>query len=182
MGLVLASSSPRRRDLLREAGYSFDIQPVEVDETPEPGLGVKAAALAIAERKARAAAARCAGTILAADTVVSIDGEILGKPADNREARRMIERLSGRTHEVFTAVCVLDTGTGALRRCVVASRVRFRPLSPEEVEAYAAGGEGLDKAGGYGIQGAAGAFVLSLEGPVDNVVGLPMEAVREMLG
>jgi septum formation protein len=179
--LILASASPRRRDLLGDAGFVFGIEAVDVDETPPEGLRPMDAARVIAERKVRAAAARRGGLILAADTVVSLDGEILGKPKDRVEARRMIERLSGRSHEVFTAVCVLRTGTGDVEGRVVASRVRFRDLSPEEIEAYVSGGEGLDKAGGYGIQGAAGAFVLSVDGPVDNVVGLPMAAVREML-
>lgn len=182
MTLLLASASPRREQLLTDAGIAFVARPVVVDETPPPGMTPAQAVLAIAERKARAAADLSPGArILAADTIVVLDGRILGKPADRADARRMIASLSGRTHEVLTAVVFLETSSGRAKTAVVTSRVRFRALRTEEIERYAAGGEGLDKAGGYAIQGGAGAFVEEVVGPIDNVIGLPMATVRELL-
>lgn len=121
------------------------------------------------------------GLVLGADTIVVLDGEILGKPASEEHARLLLARLSGREHEVVTGVCLLDAATGRARTRAVSSRVRFREIGSEEIGAYVATGEPLDKAGAYGIQGGAAAFVEELVGSRDNVIGLPVDEVREML-
>ena len=178
--LILASGSPRRRELLPRLGSSF--------ETCSPHVGEHVAGHArdivytLAQRKAHAAAAQYAdGVIIASDTLVSLDGVPLGKPADAEDARRMLTALSGRQHEVFTGVCVLDAKSGRSETRSVRTGVTFRALAPGEIEAYIATGEPMDKAGAYAIQGGAGRFVEALDGPFDNVVGFPTEAVREML-
>ncbi|MHC4859543.1 MAG: Maf family protein [Planctomycetota bacterium] len=182
MTLVLASTSPRRRLLLTEAGIDHRVVHVPVDESLPVGLPPEEAVRDLAERKARAALTEVAeGQILAADTAVVLDGTLLGKPRSREEAREMLRRLSAREHRVMTGVCLVDAAVGQSRTRVVTSRVRFRELSEAEIEEYVETGEPLDKAGAYGIQGAAGAFVVGLVGPLDNVVGLPVEEVREML-
>jgi septum formation protein len=180
--LVLASASPRRKALLAEAGIEHRVLPVDVDETPPPGVVPVEVALALAERKALAAATETDDRpLLAADTIVVLDGLILGKPADAADAAAMLRALSGRSHEVITGVCVLpSTREGILLRAVVTA-VRFRELDDAEIDAYVASGEPLDKAGSYGIQGGAGKFVAELDGSLSNVIGLPVEEVREML-
>jgi septum formation protein len=183
--LVLASASPRRRALLEAAGILHRILPVTVDETVPAGVDPADHVRRLAERKARAAA-RGAGAeravVLGADTEVVLDGEILGKPADAAEARRVLSRLSDREHRVLTGVFLLDVRAGTGRGRVVGTTVTFRRLETAEIEAYVASGEPFDKAGGYGIQGAAAAFVASRDGPLDNVIGLPVAAVRELIG
>jgi septum formation protein len=182
MVLALASASPRRKALLEAAGIEHRVLPVHVDESLPPGLDPRASVSRLAERKARAAARRLGeGAVLAADTAVWLDGKMLGKPGSPAEAVETLGRLSGREHVVLTGVCLIDAATGETVTRVVSSRVRFRELSREEIEAYVATGEPLDKAGAYGIQGAASAFVAELEGSYENVVGLPVEEVREML-
>ena len=186
--LVLASRSPRRADLLRAAQIVFDVGGLaDVDETPQPGLADPCAIVReLAERKARAAALLAPGDrVLAADTLVFLDGEILGKPADAADARRMLAALSGRTHDVATGVAVaaLDApDTVRLRSGVDLTRVRFRVLSAAEIEAYVETGEPQDKAGAYALQGGAGGFVEHLEGREDTVIGLPIPLVRQLLG
>ncbi len=178
--VILASGSPRRRELLGEMGIEFEIDVPDVDETMEgaPDEMVKA----LAERKARAVAEkRSEGLIVAADTLVALDGRALGKPVDDEEAKEMLSSLSGRAHDIFTGVCVMDAASG---KCVVeADRtgVRFREISREEIEAYVATGEPRDKAGAYAIQGGAGAFVLEYEGSWTNAIGLPIELLDKML-
>lgn len=186
--LILASASPRRAELLREAGIAFEVLPVAVDETPRPGESARQMVRRLAEQKARLAAARlppaAAGhplLLLAADTTVALGGEIFGKPANAEDARQMLAKLSGRTHEVITAVALLCLPEGALRVADATTRVTFRPLSDAEVEAYVASGEPRDKAGAYAIQGGAAGFVVRIEGSYSNVVGLPIERVKEML-
>ena len=178
--LVLASASPRRRELLAALGLSFDVRPTDLDERPLPGEEPAAHVRRLAREKA-AAAARDGELVLAADTVVAVDGEILGKPRDAGEARRMLERLSGRTHEVHSGVA-LRLGASAPREAVevVRTRVRFAPLSAAELDWYLASGEPFDKAGAYAIQGLGALLVEEIEGNYTNVVGLPLPAVRRL--
>ena len=173
---VLASASPRRAELLRAAGFTFDVVVADVDETVHPGESADAYVRRVAAAKARAVTARVPGRrVLAADTTVVVDGEILGKPVDAAEAARMLRRLSGRTHQVLTGVC-LD---GACE--VESSDVEFVPLSGEEIAWYVASGEPMDKAGAYAIQGLAARFISGIRGSYSNVVGLPIARVYAML-
>ncbi len=178
--LILASGSPRRRELLSRMGYTFEICAPDVDE--HVSGHASDIVFTLAQRKARAAAERFDdGVIIASDTLVSLDGAPLGKPEDVDDARRMLAALSGREHEVFTGVCVIDAATGRSETRSVRTGVTFRALTAEEIDAYIATGEPMDKAGAYAIQGGAGAFVSGLDGPFDNVVGFPTEDVRQML-
>ena len=178
--LILASGSPRRRQLLSEMGYRFDIRTPDVDEHVDgPARDV---VRVLSERKARAAAAGVdRGIVIASDTLVSLDGVPLGKPCDRDDARRMLRALSGREHEVFSGVCVLDAQSGRCETRVARTGVRFRELTDGEIEAYIDTGEPMDKAGAYAIQGGAGAFVTGLDGSFENVMGFPVDDVREML-
>ena len=182
MRLILASASPRRAELLSAAGFSFDVQPADVDETPQPTEAATEYALRVARDKANAVATRCrqsGSPVLAADTVVVADGEILGKPRDDAEARRMLKRLSGRVHEVHTGV-VLRSLHGESEE-LVTTRVRVLPLSDDEISWYIATGEAHGKAGAYAIQGYAARFIDHIEGSWSNVVGLPIATVYRML-
>jgi septum formation protein len=185
MVLVLASASPRRRALLAEAGLRFEVRPADVPEDPEPGAAPADVARNLAVRKARAAArdlgpAPC--IVLGADTVVALDdGRLLGKPRDRAEAEGHLRALSGTTHSVVTGVCLRGVPGGDEEVFHVGSRVTMRPLEEREIRDYAAGGEGLDKAGGYAIQEGGDRFVTRLEGSRTNVVGLPMEEVLARL-
>ena len=182
MRLILASASPRRAELLTNAGFTFDVQPADVDETPlrdEPPAGY---ALRVARDKARliqAATPEAGSLILAADTVVVARDRILGKPADAAESRAMLKLLSGEVHEVHTGVVIL--GDGAESAEVVTSRVRFVRLSDREIEWYVASGEPEGKAGAYAIQGRAARFIDWIEGSWSNIVGLPVAAVYRLL-
>ena len=178
--LILASGSPRRRELLARMGYSFEICTPDVDEHVTGRA--RDIVRTLAERKARAASAHYDdGVIIASDTLVSLDGAPLGKPAGEREAHEMLSALSGREHEVFTGVCVLDAKTGSTETRTVRTGVTFRDITPGEIDAYIATGEPMDKAGAYAIQGGAAPFVQALDGEFENVVGFPVEEVREML-
>lgn len=184
--LILASASPRRRDLLREAGIEFEIV---VPEAVEPSRATGEDARAFAQRaalaKATEVARRRAGRlVLGADTIVVLDGEVLGKPRDEAEARAMLARLSGRTHHVYSGVALARAhpdGGVAADSAVAETRVTFRRLDAGDIAAYVGTGEPLDKAGAYGIQGLGGRLVAGYEGSYTNVVGLPMETVRRML-
>ncbi|HIS03278.1 MAG TPA: septum formation protein Maf [Candidatus Pullichristensenella avicola] len=178
--LILASASPRRRELLQRMGYAFEVCAPDVDEHVEGRAEDIVRTLAV--RKARAAAARCdEGIVVASDTLVSLEGKPLGKPADESEAYAMLRALSGRSHEVFTGVCLLDAATGREAVEVVETRVRFRALSDAQIWDYIRTGEPMDKAGAYGIQGGAGKFVEALEGSFENVMGFPVDEVERML-
>ncbi len=178
--LILASGSPRRRELLAKMGYTFEICAPDVDEHVTGHA--RDIVYTLAQRKAHAAAEHVArGVIVASDTLVSLDGVPLGKPADAAEAHRMLAALSGREHEVFTGVCVLDAETGESETRSVRTGVTFREIAPEEIDAYITTGEPMDKAGAYAIQGGAGAFVSALDGELENVIGFPVVEVREML-
>lgn len=181
--LVLASGSPRRRELLAELGLEFLVRPVPADETPVHGETPEQLVRRLALAKARAAV-RTDEVALGADTVVALDDEILGKPADDDEARRMLGRLSGREHDVWTGVAVVadERGTRSESSAVERSRVRFRHLERAEIDAYVASGEPHDKAGAYAVQGGASAFVDQLRGSWSNVVGLPWMATARLLG
>jgi septum formation protein len=181
--LVLASSSPRRRELLARLGLEFEVRPSDADERPLPGEAPAELVRRLALAKARAAA-RPGEAALGADTVVALDDEILGKPIDDAEARRMLRRLAARRHEVWSGVAVVvpaDGGTAREAVEVVLSEVDFRPLSDAEIDAYVAGGEPRDKAGSYAVQGGASGFVAALVGERSNVVGLPLGAAARLL-
>lgn len=177
--LVLASGSPRRADLLRAAGFSFSVRPAGVEEWPFAGGSAVSYAEALARAKAGAVPAGDDEVVLAADTVVVVDGSVLGKPGSPEEAADMLRTLSGRRHEVVTGVAVRRGS--AQRWGHQGALVTFRPLGPAEIAAYVASGEPLDKAGAYAIQGGAAGFVEGLEGPWDTVVGLPVELARALV-
>jgi len=179
--LILASASPRRRELLRTLCPDFRVVPSDLEETLAAG-SPRVAAAGLALDKARAVAARVGeGVVLGADTIVVIDGQALGKPAGADEARAMLRRLRGREHEVITGVAVVDAHTGRSEAMAVVSRVRMTEYGEAEIEAYVATGEPLDKAGAYAIQGRGAALVAGLEGSFSNVVGLPLEETARML-
>ena len=183
MQLVLASASPRRAELLKTAGFTFEVRPADVDETPRPAEPAATYVLRVARDKALAAAGRVNGNdawILAADTVVVVGGGILGKPTGPAEARRMLSMLSGVVHEVLTAVVVRHAGSETSE--VVSTRVRFTALSAAEIDWYVESGEPDGKAGAYAIQGLGSRFVDWIEGSWSNVVGLPVATVYRMLG
>ena len=193
MRLILASASPRRAELLRTAGYSFATVTVDVDERVRPGEAAEAYVRRLAIEKSAHAHGVVSGfsrtspgppegghyVILAADTAVVVDGDILGKPVDNGDARRMLRRLSGRDHEVMTGISLRagDLELGA----VETTRVEFVRLSSDDVEWYVRSGEGRDKAGAYAIQGLASRFIPRIDGSYTNVVGLPVARVAGLL-
>lgn len=181
-GIVLASSSPRRRMLLRRLGVPFRCVDPAVDERVIPGETPAAHVRRLALAKARAVLGGALfGPVVGADTVVVIDGEILGKPRGAREAERMLRRLAGRTHEVLTGVAVLGRAPPRKRTAVVRSRVSMRPLEPGAIRAYVATGEPLDKAGSYAAQGRGRGLLAGIEGSLANVIGLPLERLGPML-
>lgn len=180
--IILASASPRRRELLAAAGIAHAVHPADIDETPRAGEAPAAYCERLAQDKARAVARAHPDTdacVLGADTVVVVDADILGKPADASDARQMLARLSDREHVVLTAVAVARGE--ALQSSVAETTVRMRALSPEEIAAYVATGEPMDKAGAYAIQGGAAGFVRRISGEFDTVVGLPISVVRRLL-
>lgn len=180
--LILASNSPRRRDLLQQIGAVFTIDPADVDERVLPGEMPEAYALRVAADKAQVAAGRArSGIVIAADTIVVLEHEILGKPVDARDAERMLTLLSGRRHRVVTGLVVRDAATGRTDSRVAASSVWFKQLPSPEIRAYVATGEPLDKAGAYGIQERGALLVEKIEGCYFNIVGLPLSLLSEML-
>lgn len=180
--LVLGSASPRRAALLRELGVPFEVCASDIPEVPHPGEDPAAFARRAAIDKGLAVARLRPGAwVLAADTVVTIDGAILGKPVDAAEARAMLRRLSGRAHAVLTAIALIAPDATCVASEVVESTVAFRELDDAEIAAYVATGEPADKAGAYAIQGGAAAFVRAVHGSRSNVIGLPVEAVRALL-
>jgi septum formation protein len=183
MPLILASSSPRRQELLRNAGFEFEVRPSSIPEEPHPGETPEAFVRRMAAEKALdvAAGSPAGSLVLGADTVVLVDAQILGKPANPEQAARMLSQLSGRSHRVLTGVCLVKAPDSIEARGESDTRVWLRPLEEAEIRDYVASGEPLDKAGAYGIQGRASRFVTRIEGCYFNVVGLPVALVDEML-
>jgi nucleoside triphosphate pyrophosphatase len=184
--LILASSSPRRSELLREIGIPFTVDPAHINEDQRPGEPPLDYVLRLAEEKARAVAERHKEShVLGADTTVVVDGEILAKPLDAADAVRMLRMLSGRGHEVITAVSLVSPGGNSRKRQAntrsCTTRVFFRKIQEEEIQSYVAGGEPMDKAGAYAIQGGAALWAERMEGEYSNVVGLPLPLIAEML-
>jgi septum formation protein len=179
--IVLASASPRRTQLLSLLGIAHTVDAAhDVDETPRPGEDPEALARRLAEEKADGVAHRHPGVpVLAADTVVVLDGDVLNKPVDAADAERMLARLAGREHVVVTAVALAHDGRVDVR--ADRTRVRFRPLSPALIRAYVATGEPLDKAGSYGLQGYGAVLVERIEGDCFGVIGLPLRLVVDLL-
>ncbi len=185
---MLASRSERRRELLTLVGAHFDCFPVDVDESPLPEERAETHVLRLAEAKARAALERGGvlshpdlAVFLGADTVVTIDREILGKPGRPESAARMLRRLSGRVHEVWTGLSLVHPEDGRAVTQAVRSIVKFAPLDAPEIERYVATGEPLDKAGGYAVQGHGALYVEAIEGSYSNVVGLPLSHLKHAL-
>ena len=179
--LILASASPRRKTLLGATSIAFEIVESRIDEVRRDGENAPDFALRMAREKALNVSLRFPDTlVLAADTIVECDGQILGKPADRAAARAMLRMLSGNTHTVVTAFAIARAGAIA-ESMPVTSRVTFRALSSDEIAAYVASGEPLDKAGAYGIQDAGAGFIRQVEGARDNVMGLPMREVLAAL-
>lgn len=180
MNIVLASASPRRRELMGMLGVEFEIVPATGPERPPEGAGPARTVEALSLAKAREIAEkRPDALIIGADTIVAVDGDILGKPTDGADARRMLQKLSGRAHSVFTGVTVLS-GQAALTRAEE-TRVVFRPLTGAEIDRYIKTGEPMDKAGAYACQGLASLFVERIEGDFFNVMGLPLYRLGQML-
>lgn len=180
--IVLASASPRRHEILTRAGVAFTVVTSGVDETVTSYVDPSDYSLQLARRKARAVAGgERDALVIGSDTVVEVGGEILGKPQDAEDAARMLRALRGRTHRVTTGVVVVDAATGHDRGRATTTAVTMRDFSDDELAAYVASGEPFDKAGGYAIQGAGGALVERVDGPFDNVVGLPADVVIDLL-
>jgi septum formation protein len=177
--LVLASRSPRRAELLAAAGFEFTVRTADTDETPLPNESPSEYVVRVALEKARAVPRGPGEIVLAADTTVVLDSEIMGKPLDAQDATRMLTALAGRKHEVLTGVCVMRGGEAVTD--MASTSVWFAPMTPEEISEYVATGEPMDKAGAYGIQGFASRFVERIDGSYSNVVGLPVALVYRIL-
>jgi septum formation protein len=185
MKLILASSSPRRAELLRDASIAFEVWTPQVDEARRPGESVEALVARLAEVKARGAAEsvrkKNSAIVIGADTAVELNGELFGKPRDAAHAREILAALSGHTHHVLTGICVLRLPDGVMKSAVETTAVTFVPLDANEIAAYVASGEPFGKAGGYAIQGRAGQYIPRIEGCYFNVVGLPLARLRALL-
>lgn len=182
MRLILASASPRRAELLRSAGFTFEVSPAEIEETPGRDEPAGQYTLRVARDKARQVATlptSAEAVVLAADTEVVVDGRILGKPADAEDAAAMLRILSGVAHDVLTAVVIRHRAREVTD--VVTTRVQFVPLSPQEIAWYVASGEPMGKAGAYAIQGLGARFIDRIEGSWSSVVGLPIATVHRLL-
>ena len=177
--LVLASKSPRRQQILRDAGIPFVVRSADVPEQRRPSESPADYVRRLAQEKAFAVTMLAGEIVLGADTVVVVDGEVLEKPVDANDAMRMLELLSGREHEVITGICLRSETS--LIVDIATTRVRFASLTRQEMKAYVASGEPMDKAGGYAIQGLAAKFVDRVEGSYSNVVGLPVALVWRRL-
>lgn len=180
--LVLASHSPRRKELLEKLGLPYLVLEADIDETFLPGESIEGSVQRLAAEKALACSSKISeGVVIGCDTVVVVDGQVLGKPQDPDEARTMLRLLSGRSHQVISGVAVLDAASGASMTAYERTIVYFQPLLEEEIESYVASGEPLDKAGAYAIQGKAALFIPRIEGCYYNVVGLPLHCLASLL-
>ena len=187
--VYLASQSPRRAALLQQIGVGFEVVPAAIDETPLAGERAADYVLRLAREKARASCNQLVERkdfwpVLAADTAVVVDGEILGKPAGREQGLAMLEKLSGRSHDVLTAIALIDRrqpGCHSIEQRLVSTEVTFRAVSPQEISAYWQSGEPVDKAGGYAIQGLAAVFIAAVKGSYSAVVGLPLLETHELL-
>jgi septum formation protein len=183
--LVLASASPRRRELLARAGVAFEAAAAEIDERMRPGEDARAAALRLAAEKALEIARRLGPApprfVLGADTLVVLDGEALGKPRDAEHAVELLRRLTGRRHQVVTAVALTASDALSVQSRAVESDVVMRPAGEDEIRAYVAGGEPLDKAGAYAAQGEGRRFIARIDGSETNVIGLPLDETLALL-
>ncbi|HAG49710.1 MAG: septum formation protein Maf [Deltaproteobacteria bacterium GWC2_42_51] len=180
--ITLASSSPRRKALLEEAGLTFSICPADIDEDIRKGESPREHTIRLAEEKAQVVAKKTNDSwIIGADTIVFIDNQILGKPSDINEARKMLNLLSGRYHTVVTAFCILNVSTGKTVKKAVESKVKIKKLADKEIEDYLKTGEPLDKAGAYAVQGVGNFMIEEIGGSYTNVVGLPMEELKDAL-
>ncbi|MDO4542779.1 MAG: Maf family protein [Bacillota bacterium] len=180
--LFLASSSPRRKEILENLGLRFTVRPADIDESLISGEDAASYVLRMAVQKALAAAIDVdEGIIIGADTIVSLDEDILGKPEDSEEARKQLTELSGREHIVITGLGVVDKKSNRTVSAMVQTIVYFKELSEEEIEAYIQTGEPMDKAGSYGIQGKGAVFIRRIEGDYYNVVGLPVAKLYSLL-
>lgn len=182
MNLVLASQSPRRKELLSVLGIPFTAIPPSIDETARPGEDPETFVVRVAREKGMEVASRVSqSVVLSADTVVTIDGDILGKPSDTEDAARMLRKLSGREHWVYTAICIVNQANGRTLEAIDRTRVWFTKLSDDEISDYMRRESVLDKAGAYAIQGYAGIYIPKIEGNYFNVMGLPLPLVHELL-
>lgn len=180
--LILASSSPRRAELLKQIGLNYQIMVCDVDETLLPGMSPPELVEFLAERKATAVARNLhEGIVLGADTVVVWQGQVLGKPLNEEDAFSMLVKLQGSTHDVYTGVALIDVHSGKIMVGHEKTRVFFRNIEEDEIRRYVASGEPLDKAGAYGVQGLAAIYINKLEGCYTNVVGLPLARLSVML-
>ncbi|MBI5143075.1 MAG: septum formation inhibitor Maf [Nitrospirae bacterium] len=180
--LILASASPRRRELIARLGVPFTVSPADIDESMLPGENADAFARRIAQEKAlKIAASVDSGIVVGVDTIVALDGEVMGKPESPEVATAMLAKLSGRTHEVISGVAVIERPSGRTIVTSAVTDVRFKTLTSREIDRYVASGEPLDKAGAYGIQGIASLFVEGISGCYYNVVGLPLNLLYETL-
>ncbi|MCR4576840.1 MAG: Maf family protein [Clostridiales bacterium] len=182
--IVLASSSPRRREILEKLGIAFDIIPSNADEGGVTGSADETVMI-LAARKAKSVAEKLSDAlVIGCDTLVALENDVFGKPESTAQAEEMLSRLSGNTHRVLSGLCLIDTATGETRVSREETFVSFKALSPEEIRAYVVSGEPMDKAGAYAIQGGAGKFVSEVKGSYDNIVGFPSELflreVRQM--
>ncbi|MCH9649224.1 MAG: Maf family protein [Deltaproteobacteria bacterium] len=177
--LILASGSPRRRDALVGLGLTFTVRSVEIDESPLPGEDPTIYVLRLARAKAHEQAHE-GELVLAADTIVSLEGDLLGKPGSSEEAKDMLRRLSGRQHSVATGIALYEPATGRTESAVETSQVRFATMSEEEISWYVDTGEPMDKAGSYAIQGFGALFVKAIEGNYSNIVGLPLSTTYRL--
>lgn len=184
--MILASASPRRRELLEKYNINFEVLVTDTDETISQAVSPREFALRISEKKAKAAVSQTHysdAVIIAADTIVALDGVIFGKPLDEEDAAKMLKALSGKWHEVYSGITVafLDGGQVSYKQEVCCTKVKFHALSDEEIGVYIKTGEPMDKAGAYAIQGIASQFVKQIDGDYENVVGLPVQTVLNLI-
>jgi septum formation protein len=180
--IVLASASPRRAEILKTLNWPFEIMPPDIDETRQPNEDAVTYVQRLARAKAEAVAERVASSlIVAADTTVVIGEQILEKPGDQNDARRMLRQLSGQWHQVITGVALIDSGTSASRVAHEVTKVKFAAMSQDEIDWYVSSGEPMDKAGAYAIQGLGARFIEGIRGDFFNVMGLPLRLLYELV-